>query len=128
MSKAIGKIVCDFCGTASNVYPGDMKFEEFECDGCHCTLFLPETVEELEAWNQEAKTAINERYQATHVRIMVRGEDGHDFCVKNGVSKDNDLLKLALYAVEQSYPEGKVFLEDEESTNPALITDMYFGD
>lgn len=44
-------------------------------------------------------------------RIMVQGEDGQLFCVKNNC-RDIDVVK-SVEAAEADYPCGNVFIEDE---------------
>lgn len=126
MAKRIGKMDCPCCGSSNDIYPEDLGFEEFECGRCENTFTIPEDPEDFDKVSRENRTELAAHDAASHVRIMVQGEDGVVFCVKNNISKDDDLLELAIAGVERSYPEGRVFTEDEEMTSAGYRRSLMF--
>ena len=120
MAKRIGKMSCPCCGASNDIYPEDLGFEEFECSTCECTFTVPEDSEDFDKVSRENRTALAEFDKASHVRIMARGEDGTEWCIKNMVSAENDLLDMALEGYKRSYPEATLWTEDEETTSPGF--------
>jgi hypothetical protein len=44
---------------------------------------------------------------------MVVGEDGMEFCYKNGIPENDEKIARAIEEAEESYPCGTVFCESE---------------
>ena len=116
MSKVIARLRCH-CGASMNVTEEDLGFEELECGRCGLLNYVPETIEDITRFNDELIEEQRERDEANALyRVMVEGEDGTVFCVKNGLPND-DLLEVILDGFRARYPDAKrVFLEQEEST------------
>lgn len=115
-NKTVVELKC-FCGY---MIPLTQKIidtsEEQECPSCgYETMYCPPTIEEILKQNEETETP---SMDATHVRIMARGEDGHEWCLKNGFPKDSDVFDLVIAGAKACYPEATVWVEDEESTIP----------
>jgi hypothetical protein len=113
MSKVIGHLTCA-CGRSIGITQEDLGFEEVECEICGYLNYCPETLEEVEKQNSEIDTS---RLEATHARIMARGEDGVEFCIKNKVPKDSEFFDLIVAGAGVQYPHATVWVEDEETTS-----------
>jgi hypothetical protein len=108
-----GKYLVGLCGCHIDITEEDLGFEEVECQK-HGTLnSCPATWDEVDAQNGEACKVPD----ATHVRIMAKGEDGTVWCIRNGVPND-DLVPIIITGYEANYPEATIWAEDEESTIP----------
>ena len=91
-----------------------MGFEEFECGYCEGTYTIPETTAELPAYNLDNMKASTSGPPPSHYRIMCRGEDGMEFCLKNGVPAE--YAELVCAGLQTHYTEGqRCFLEPEET-------------
>ena len=106
--------VCPYCGTANFLSQEDMGFEEFECGRCDGTYTIPETVEELPEYNLENIKQSMQGPPPSHYRIMCRGEDGIEFCLKNGVPAEYADLVCAGY--QTHYTEGQTCWTEPEET------------
>lgn len=115
MAKKIDTLI-GICGCRITIDEDDLGFEEVECQSCGTTTSCPETWEEVEKQNSECVT---EERTASHYRIMARGEDGTEFCIKNFIAKDNELEELIVAGAKTKYPHATVWVEDEETTMPA---------
>ena len=120
MSKETYVVTCFFCFTTFDSYykvftPGAIEV----CPDCEQEFELADTEEEEAERICQAKREDAERGAATHVRIMAKGEDGAEFCIKNYITKElgEDLLNYILAGTQTSYPEAKLWFEDEESTS-----------
>lgn len=117
-------VVCPFCFISFTSYykvftPGATEV----CPDCECEFELADTEAEQIECVLEAKREDAKRGAATHVRLMARGEDGTEFCIKNGISKDlGDLLDLILTGAQQAYPEAHIWYEDEENTSARYLS------
>ena len=106
--------VCPYCGTANSLSQEDMGFEEFECSYCDGTYTIPDTVEELPAYNLENMKQSMAGPPPSHYRIMFRGEDGVESCLKNGVPAE--YADLVCEGYQSHYTEGQTcWTEPEES-------------
>lgn len=111
--------VCPYCGTANFLSQEDMGFEEFECGRCDGTYTIPETVEELPEYNLENMRLSTEGPPPSHYRVMLKGEDGVEYCLKNGVPAE--YAELVCDGYQTRYTEGgRCFLEPEETYNDML--------
>ena len=122
MSKPIAELIC-YCGNHILVTPEDLGFEELECGACETLNSCPETVEAIEAQNNQTLHEIAERNKATHVRIMARGEDNHVWCIRNMVAND-DLLDVIIDGFKVRHPEATIWPEDEEATNAGYLDSL----
>jgi hypothetical protein len=106
-------IICPFCQTSNGIGKDDLGFEEYECTYCESTIAIPETLEEIPQFNKESMAA-REEYHPTHYRIMGRGEDGMEFCLKNGVPEE--YAQLVCDGFQAGYHEGQTcWIEPEET-------------
>ena len=120
MSKETYAVTCPIC-----FFVFDSYYKEFTpwateiCPDCESEFDLCGSEEEQEEATRLAKEEDSKRGAATHVRIMARGEDGAEFCIKNYITKElgEDLLNYILAGAQMSYPEAHVWYEDEESTS-----------
>ena len=119
------EVVC-FCGESHVLTEREFAEGMIECSECECELDLADDVETQLQWNVARKEECDLYNRASHVRLMLRGEDHSERCLKNGIpnSLGYDLLDLIVAGAQQSYPEGRVWLEDEESTNPRYIRSL----
>lgn len=103
-----------YCGKWNDLNEEDLGSEDFTCS-CGFVMCIPETFEEITVCNDE----LNETLQTVHeksvrYRIMVEGEDGTEFCVRNNLQND-DLLDVLVDGFRVRYPEARrVFTEPEE--------------
>lgn len=119
MSKAIGHLL-GMCGCWITITEEDLGFEEVECQRCGTLNYCPETLEEVETQNKESRQDLQTLHTATHVRILLKGEDGQESCLHNMVPK-NEFLDLIVAGYQAQYTEGqRVWYEDEEATNAGL--------
>jgi hypothetical protein len=119
MSKEIAKLKCS-CGRMISITAEDLGFDEMECPYCEGMCYVPETIEGIEEFNAQEGPSMD----ATHVRIMAKGEDGMEFCIKNNVAKSNDCYDLIISGAKAAYPEARVWVEDEESSNPHYLRNL----
>lgn len=107
-------IVCPFCQASTPITTEDLGFEEFECSSCENWIQVPETMDEIAAFNLESMKAIHEASKPTHYRVMLQGEDGMLSCLKNNVPEE--YADLVCEGLQTHYTEGqRVFLEPEET-------------
>lgn len=125
MASKIYTVTCPFCLVSFTSYykvftPGATEV----CGNCEQEFELADTEEEEAERILEAKKEGAKRGAATHVRLMAHGEDGTVFCIKNGIAKSigDDLLDLILTGAQQSYPEARLWYEDEESTSASYLS------
>ena len=118
--------VCPYCQTANSLGVEDMGFEEFECSRCDNTFTIPETVNELPEFNNHSLAEAHKTAEATHYRIMCRGEDGQEFCLKNGVPSEYAELVCAGY--QTHYTEGQTCWLEPEETYADLIRNNLYDD
>lgn len=117
-------VTCPFCFNVFTSYYKEFTPGATEvCSNCEQEFELADTEEEEAERVLEAKREDAERGAATHVRLMAQGEDGAVFCIKNNIAKSigEDLLELILAGAKQSYPEARLWYEDEESTSTRYI-------
>jgi hypothetical protein len=106
--------VCPYCGTANSLKVEDMGSEEFECCYCEGTFTIPETTAELPQFNLDNLKASTSCPPPSHYRVMFRGEDGIESCLKNGVPAE--YASLVCEGFQSHYSEGQVcWLEAEET-------------
>jgi hypothetical protein len=106
-------IICPFCQTANGINKADLGFEEYECSYCDSMISIPETLEEIPQFNKESLAA-REEHQPSHYRIMFRGEDYQERCLKNNVPAE--YAQLVCDGLQASYHEGQVcWIEAEET-------------
>lgn len=106
-------VICPYCQCANYVHADDLGFEEFECGSCENTFTIPETFEELPEFNKESFNNLHNT-PPSHYRVMLRGEDGCESCLKNGVPAE--YAELVCAGLQTHYTEGqRCFLEPEET-------------
>jgi hypothetical protein len=127
MAKPIGKMTCPCCGSTNQVYTEDLGFEEFECSRCENTFTIPEDPEDFDSESLKNRQELAEFDKATHVRVMARGEDCHEFCLENMIDADNKLLEMALAGYQAAYPESTIWVEDEEMTSAGYRRSMHMA-
>ena len=113
------KVVCGFCGAGFSVSEKEFELGMIDCPTCHEEVEFEDTREQQEVRNTDILEQFEDLNRATHCRLMARGEDGVEFCIKNGIDKSigDDLLEMVLSGAQQRYPEAVVWYEDEESTS-----------
>lgn len=107
------RLLC-YCGEMIDITEEDLGFDEVECPQCGLTNPCPETEEELFECNAATRGEIDSISRPKHVRLMARGEDGKEFCIRNGLDADSDLLDFVLVGAQASYPEATLWYETEE--------------
>jgi DNA-directed RNA polymerase subunit RPC12/RpoP len=107
-------IICTYCGASNNVRTDDLGYEEFECTSCRSDFFVPETVELLKEQNMEVQQAAEAEAATGTFRIMVEGEDGAEFCIKNNVPAEYVDMLVAGY--QTGYTEGQHVFSEPEMT------------
>lgn len=107
-----------YCGQWISIDEEDLGSEDLECRYCGLLIVVPETWEEVEAENCAILADLQEQHKEWQTyRVMVEGEDGMEFCVRNGLPND-DLLDIIVDGYRCRYPEARrVFLEPEENYN-----------
>lgn len=105
-----------YCGKWNDIDENDLGSEDFVCN-CGHSLCVPETFEEVAVANDELNDLIREdNKRNTLYRIMVEGENGTEFTVRNNVPEDEDLIEVLVDGYRYRYPEARrVFTEPEEN-------------
>jgi DNA-directed RNA polymerase subunit RPC12/RpoP len=114
-NEIIAMIICTSCGASNDVREDDLGYEEFVCTSCHSDFFVPETVELIIEQNDDCRKAQEDEVLTGTHRIMVLGEDGVEFTIKNNVPAEYVEMLVAGY--QTGYNEGqRVFSEPEMTT------------
>ncbi len=105
-------ILC-YCGNENLLEEDDFGFEEFECNECGMTLYIPETEEEIEALNAQTRKEVDELRYTGKTRIMAIQETGEECCLRLLDRMDEELIDLIMAGYSMNHPEWKLFTEPE---------------
>lgn len=106
-------VLCPFCSQSNSLGTDDLGFEEFECSFCFSMFSIPESLTEIHDHNHKVKYSevIFSAQPVDFFRVMLRGEDRQESCLKNGIPAE--YADLVCAGLQTQYPEGKCWLEPE---------------